>query len=212
MNVEPQVKARTVNGSLITYSHEISMTITIDGEEQDLNAYYSPLLAYDIILGYKFLKSTKCIIKFGKIPQIFQRQLVLRAPGNLNIGADQEVIIWAKIPGNLISGTGLVTTHSKLEHLGLIVAKELVTMDPKKPWIPVRILNALPVPKLIPKGTRLAYVERLGLVDKITELPSTIFKANSESHEKCSRKRAKFQPPEDFVRLFDLSDSTFSDS
>ena len=70
----------------------------------------------------------------------------------------------------------------------------------------MRILNALPVPKLIPKGTRLAYVERLGLVDKITELPSTIFKANSESHENCSRKRVKF------VRLFDLSDSTFSDS
>ena len=42
--VEPQVSAKGVNGTLITYEKEITFKLTIEEEDFETYAYYSPIL------------------------------------------------------------------------------------------------------------------------------------------------------------------------
>ena len=205
--VKQNLSARAINGTYTTYKQEIHITIIAEGHQYGIKAYYSPVLPYNIILGYNFLKKAKMIINFGKRCVYPQQDHVLKVPKDIYVDPLSEIVIWAKVTGQHIPGLAILTSHRSIANLGLAVARSLVTIDKDKPWVPVRILNPDATRKLLIQGTRVAIAERLHPADQISEVMEPSLSVNSTAPV---QKKVRFQPPKEFSDLFDLSNSTFN--
>lgn len=78
LNLVPRVKSRlrelqlparatAVNGSEITYPAEVVLKVKIDEYEESVKAYYSPTLAYELVLGFNFLRSARFAVNFNDL-------------------------------------------------------------------------------------------------------------------------------------------------
>lgn len=204
--VHHPIKARAVNGNILTYKEQLQCDLTIKNYVCQLNCYYSPMLCYDIILGYDFLKKARLVIDFGTLEVKQPSEYVIKAAQDIHIQPTSEVITWGKLTGKLSPGNASITTHKTLQNMGYTVANELIDIDENKPWVPIRILNPFRTTALIKNGTRLAIAERLRKADiiheqgKIQECLNTVTIPD------------QVQPsvPTEFRKMFDLSKSTFN--
>ena len=200
--VEPHVSARAVNESVISYKQEINFKINIHDQEFEIHAFYSPILNYDLIIGYEFLKRVKLVINFETLEIQPPREYIIKAPKDITLKPNSEVLIWGQLTGKLYPAEGILQTHKTLSNMGCLVARGLITIDPTKPWIPICILNPYLHDKTIKKGTKLATIERLTKACKVMDLCNPVEDKN----------KVRFSPPPEFTELFDQSESTFSDS
>ena len=148
-------------------------------------------------------------IDFGDLQIQTQRIYIIKAAHDITLKPSSETISWARLTGKLTSGYALVTTHKTLQQMGFRTASALVCIDNDKPWIPLRILNPFVTTQTIKKGTRLAIAERLTVADIICEHDPNFSKTANVNTK--AQQQVRFQPPDDFCKLFDLSESTFSD-
>ena len=108
----------------------------------------------------------------------------------------------------MVPGLAILQTSDKMMQFGLSVANALVTIEAQKPWIPVRILNPYSTPMTIPKNMTIAIAHRLGIADNILEFDTGESQLLSNT---TTQQKVRFQPPDDFTELFDLSLSTFTE-
>ena len=203
-----KVSARAVNGSTITYNKEIALEINIQDFKYNIVAYYSPLLPYNVVLGYDFLKKAKMTINFGAMSVQPQQIYVLRATKDIIIEPQTEIVTWGQLAGRLSTGLAILTTHKTIGQMGFSVAHALVSISQDKPWVSIRILNTYPTKRTIAQGTRIATAERLSIATQIMEPEENPTKAVNSS--RANQQRVRFKPPEDFCDTFDLTNSTFN--
>lgn len=206
-------EATAVNGSKIRYPAKISLDIKLEQYEGRINAYYSPILDYELVLGYNFLKSAGLKVDFKNMKISKPKTIVVRMPKDNWLEPETETIVYGYVKYKQTLGEAIISPHAAVQNLGLLVARGLVDIDSDKPYIPLRIFNPLPFGVKINAGTRLATVERLSLVDKISDplnYCSEVANTTTLDDKQC-KKKVKFKPPDDFTQLFDLSKSTFNE-
>ena len=113
--VKQNLSARAINGTYTTYKQEIHITIIAEGHQYGIKAYYSPVLPYNIILGYNFLKKAKMIINFGKRCVYPQQDHVLKVPKDIYVDPLSEIVIWAKVTGQHIPGLAYLRVIDQLQ-------------------------------------------------------------------------------------------------
>ena len=205
--VDSKVIAKTVNGGFITYAQELTFPLLIQGQTWEIRAYYSPILNYDLIIGYDFLKKAKLTVNFGNLDIQPPREYVIKAPEDLQLAPQGELIAWGKLTGDPSLAEGILQTHGTLQKLGFLVARGLVKIDPSNPLVPVRLLNPYPYTRIIKKGTKLATIERLTKAYQITEISPT-----ETINQVGQQSKVKFSPPKEFSDLFSLTESTFDEN
>ena len=205
LDVKPSIKARAVNGSVISYKQEINFRIVIN-KELGIHAYYSPILSYDLIIGYEFLRNARLTIDFGTLELIPPREYVIKAYSDISLEPSSETLVWGQLKGKLNASEGILLTHKTLHQMGYRITRGLVTIEESKPWVPVRILNPFPQKLTIRKGTKLATVEVLNKAYQICKVENNKEIANIAK----SASQVRFSPPAEFRDLFDLSKSTFN--
>ena len=208
VSVKEDVTARAINGSIVRYHKKLLLPVEVQQQIHNINVYYSEVLPYSLVLGYDYLRQAKMTVSFGE-QEVTMKQIAysIRSTNDTLLQPCSEVILWSRMKGNLAPGLAVLQPSTKMLQFGLTVANALVTIEEQKPWIPVRVLNPFPTAKRIPKNMVIATAHRLGIADDIVG-----FDADS-THLLCNattKQKVRFQPPDEFAELFDLSLSTFT--
>ena len=180
--------------------------IMIQEKHYDVHALYSSEVKYDLVLGFDFLKKNSLKIDFTHVRLGSKSSCFVKAHETFLLEPNSETTIWGDVDSSLKLGDGLVSCSSVMPHLDLFVAHAIVSVTPSLQQVPVRILNPSQQQKKVKKNTKIAQFRLLHPDEQIHEvtdcLPSVMQKANAA--EKFSN------IPDDFRKMFDLQDSTFT--
>ena len=166
---QSKVPVIAVNGERFTMKGQIDFNVEIDGCLFPVFAYYSPMINYELILGFQFLNEHLMTFDFSRVKLNFPQVGVIRIKKDVTLKPRSETVMTGHLNKNMGRGDGLVSTHKVLRNMDLLVANSLVTIGKT---IPIKILNRTNFRKKIRAGTRVALISRLGICDFIHETNS----------------------------------------
>ena len=191
------VEAIAINGTTVTYGHDIEFILSFQGHDYVVNALYSPQVGYDIVLGLDFLRKYEIEFNFKTNDVRSQRKSKIKAKDDIVLPPNTEAVIWGET-NTTESGDALVSNSDVMPQLNVFVASAIVRVNKTSRMIPVRVMNLNSTEKVIRKNTRLADLRLL------TEDEQVRACASSSKFE-----TPKQTVPKDFVDRFDFSNSVF---
>jgi hypothetical protein len=120
-----------------------------------LNTYVCPKLGYELVLGTDFLLQNKLNIDFErkKIKRIQNSTLTVSRSAKLPVNS--IITLYTKIPSYATEGYAIFEPHPRWIARGLLIPRQLVTVDHKKPVMPVKITNCTDNTSYIIQGKEL---------------------------------------------------------
>ena len=223
--LEKPIHATAINGSKLTYTGEAMFTVSIQGQDFEVAALYSPDVMYDLVLGHDFLQHNKIVIDFANRSVTKPTSCSLLLTEDVTIPPNCEKIVWGSPETMMQYGDGIVNNNNTLTLTDLHVASVIASYSPDAPNIPVRVLNPHSSEKQLHKSTKIADFHLLTTDQEVFDISNLQEAANTASQAElkanASRSHAVDEHialpldenndvPEDFKTLFDLSKSTFS--
>ena len=203
------VIATAINGSSLTYDGCLDLVIRIDENSYKVHALYSPKVAYNVVLGFDFLKSNNINFDFNNQRVIDSDSCRVVASHDIHLPPNSETVVWAALSKQMKEGDCIIGSSPLMPQLDLFVAGAVVTTTTLTTQVPVKIMNPGATSKSIRQKTTIAEIRTLGLGEQLHTM-------NKEDTDKVMsstvRDHATTDAPEDFKGMFDLSKSTFSDT
>ena len=198
VNLQPPREATAINGTKVTYSAKICFDIAFQDQKYAVYALYSPQVSYTVILGLDFLRDNAIEFNFSTNDIQSQRKSKVKATEDLLLPPNTESVVWGKTdePGQ---GDALVCNGDVMPQLNLFVAAAIVNIDNPDQMVPVRVMNPNSIPKTIKRNTKLADLRLLTHNEEV-KVCSTV----------CDMQPSQNDVPQNFIKQFDLSRSTFN--
>lgn len=169
-SIPPSCKSSidTCNGGNVKLANDqtakIHGTCTVkmysQGEKYNILVYILEETSHPLILGTSYLIDNQITINFGT-SQVVQNNANVRCRKRITIDPHSEVIMWGRLPKNILFGhQGMCESSRQILSKGLVASKAVVIVS-KDRTVPVKLLNLGSMPVVIPKGKIIAKFSQL---------------------------------------------------
>jgi hypothetical protein len=133
--------ATMANGKKMEFIEGIRLKFQTCKSDIRLNTYVCPKLGYELVLGTDFLLQNKLNIDFErkKIRRI--QNSTLTGSRSAKLPVNSIITLYTKIPSYATEGYAVFEPHPSWIARGLLIPRQLVTVDHNKPVMPVKITN-----------------------------------------------------------------------
>jgi predicted aspartyl protease len=221
MSPGSKMAATVANGQKMEYIEVIKLKFQTCKTDVCLKTYVCPQLGYQLVLGTDFLLQNRLNIDFEnrKIKRIFDSTLTVSKFAK--IPTNCAITLYTKIAKHATEGESIFEPHPKWIAKGILIPKQLVTIDHKKSVIPIKITNCTEKIVYILKGKTLGKLKPLSYNEKplgpLSEsgdelMPKSILKTmnNLKYGPKIKKQRKQKTDFDEFRKYFDFSKSVLT--
>jgi predicted aspartyl protease len=139
----PMENSRTAslaNGNTMTLSQLVRVKLTIQGRTVFLEAFVSPDITYELIIGTNFFLQNNININFYTKTLHFVHTARLRMAHTITIQPYSIATVYTIFP-QMPPGEVIFTPSEHWIQQGILIPKILFTFDSNKPYAPIKISN-----------------------------------------------------------------------
>jgi hypothetical protein len=133
--------ASLANGNTMTFSRLVKLKLTIQGRTVLLEAFVSPDITYELIIGTNFILQNNININFYTKTLNFVHTARLRMAHNITIQPYSIATVYTVLPKMPPGEQVMFTPSEHWIHQGIIIPKILFAANSNKPYAPIKISN-----------------------------------------------------------------------